>query len=117
MGWARWVNATAGVWLFLSAWIFPAATWERSNQGLSGMCIFLIAFVAMAYARSRLLNTLLGLWVACSPFVFAMPARAASVNQFAVGLVVFAASLWPAHRDITHDRLATSPSSTGHRDG
>jgi hypothetical protein len=99
---ARWVNVVAGGWLFISAWLLPEPTWQRINQGLLGMGIFLVAFVAMAYSRCRLVNTLLGLWATVSPFILALAASLAAVNQEAFGFVVLTASLWPSHGDITH---------------
>jgi len=101
MSLARWVNVVVGSWLFISAWLLPASTWQRINQGLLGMAIFFVAFLAMAYLRCRLVNTLLGIWAIVSPFVLALAASLAAVNQVAFGFVVLVASLWPSHGDVT----------------
>lgn len=95
----RWVNVVAGIWLFLSALLLPAPAWQRVTQAFMGMAIFLVAIVAMAYARFRWINTLLALWAVLAPFALALPASAAAENQLATGLVVLVASLWPGHRD------------------
>jgi preprotein translocase subunit SecF len=75
---ARWLNVVAGTWLFVSALLLPAPGWQRVMQGLMGMAIFLVAIVAMAYARFRWINTLLALCAVLAPFVLALPASAAA---------------------------------------
>ncbi len=103
MSGARWVNVAVGAWLFLSAWIFDAPLVQRVGQGLAGSTVFVLAFLAMAYARTRWINTLLGLWVAASPFALALPSGPAGVNRLVSGLVILAASLWPGHGELAQD--------------
>lgn len=105
MSLARWVSAVAGTWLFISSAVLFAPAWERVNEGFVGVAIFLTAFVAMAYTRFRLVNTVLGLWAVLSPFILALAASAAAVSQVAAGLVVFTASLWPGRKDFTNGHL------------
>jgi len=104
---ARWINVGLGAWLFLSAWIFAVPLEQRVDQALVGMTVFMVAFVAMAYARTRWINAVLALWAIASPFVLALPAGPAGTNRLASGLVILAASLWPVHAAITQGHRAT----------
>ena len=94
-GMARWVSASAGIWMFVSAALLPGTPWQRAAQSLLGMVAFLVAIVAMAYSGFRRINTALAFLAILIPFVEALPANAASLNLLASGMVVLVASLWP----------------------
>jgi len=104
---ARWINAVAGAWLFVSAWLLPGAATVRINETVVGLLAFVVAILAMGVQGARRANTVLGLWAISSPFVFAFPASPAALNQVATGLVIFTASLWPAHSDLRRGHPAS----------
>ncbi len=102
----RWINAALSL-LLVAAGIVARGP-ERANNLALGLCIFLVAFFAMASSRARRLNTLLGAWVAFSPFTFAYRDAGIGWTDVAVGLLVVAASLWP-------DRAADGPAPLAQR--
>ena len=104
---ARWINVCAGAWLLVSGGILRAPRAMLANQLFLGAAIFLLAFLAMGVNRFRRLNSALGLWAMISPFVFGYDATAAAFNGMAVGLVVFAVSLWPGQHALRDGHAAS----------
>ena len=56
--WARVVNLLLGVWLFISAFVWPHTAGERLETWILGICIVVFSLVAMSYQPARWLNTL-----------------------------------------------------------
>lgn len=92
---SRWINVAMGALLMAAGLLGRGA--ERDNSLVIGVCVFLVAFVAMASAGARRLNTALGAWAALSPFVLAYRDAVPGWIDVGAGLVVVVASLWPNH--------------------
>lgn len=90
---ARILNALAGAWLFISAFVWQHSRAEFANSWIVGIIIAAVALIGLAAPAIRYLNTLLGIWLLIS--VFALPAIAAGTrwNNFIVSVFVIGVSL------------------------
>src|SRR5512138_1931997 len=98
----RWVNVLMSV-VLVCAGIAARGDPEQANNLVLGLSIFLVAFLAMAAARLRRLNTLLGAWAVLSPFILAYRAPVQGWIDVAAGAVVVVASLWPDRPGRLHE--------------
>ena len=92
---ARWVNLVLGVWLFISAFIWPHTSAQLTNTWILGVLCVIFALIAMSTPTARWLNTILSIWLFIS--VWALPHQNLGTmwNNALVAIVVFAASLVP----------------------
>ncbi len=90
---ARWLNVVLGVWLFISAFLWPHTAAERTNTWILGVLCVVFALIAMSQPAARWLNTILAIWLFIS--VWALPHQnlATMWNNAIVAIVVFLASL------------------------
>ncbi len=98
---ARWVNVVMSV-VLVSTGLVAGGGPEQAVNLVLGLSIFLVAFLAMAAARVRRLNTVMGAWAVLSPFVFAYRDPTPGWIDVAAGLVVVVASLWPDRPRLLH---------------
>ena len=103
----RWFNAVLGAWLVVVA-LFASKGAEAVNNLLLGCGIFLIAFLAMGVRPLGRLNALLGAWAIASPFVLGYHDAAAGLSDVAVGVLVFASSLFFERRAEGHPESPAS---------
>jgi hypothetical protein len=89
----RWINAAMGALLVCAGVLAQGA--ERATDLALGLSVFVVAFLAMASARARRVNTVLGAWAVLSPFVLASPDAAPGWIALGAGAVIVVASLWP----------------------
>ncbi len=68
----RRVNVVLGIWLFVSAFLWPHTVVQRTNTWVLGLLYVGIALIAMRVPSVRYLNTVLALWLFIS--AFALPA-------------------------------------------
>jgi hypothetical protein len=101
---ARYVNAGIGVWLFISAFLWPHTSAQYANTWIMAIVTFVIALVAIGTPGFRFLNTVAGAWLIISAFVLPTISAATRWNNFIVGVVVLILSLY-----------GTSPSSVSVR--
>jgi hypothetical protein len=99
----------AGLWLFVSPWVYGApgnsAAW---NSWIVGALIFLFALIRRSQpAATKLswLNSMLGIWVFVSPWVFGYTGTAGRfINSMCVGFIVFCAAIVAANSErMSHD--------------
>ena len=101
--WQDWVNLVLGLWLFVSPWALGyAGTPAGWNAYVLGAAIVVFAAIAasMPKAWEEIVNILLGVWLAISPFVlgFANTTTVAS-HTVIVGVLVTAFAIWAMYRD------------------
>ncbi|HEX4135741.1 MAG TPA: SPW repeat protein [Bryobacteraceae bacterium] len=115
--WARGASLIAllaGLWLFFSPWIYGAfANSNAWNSWIVGALIFLFARIRMnrpAETGLSWLNSILGIWIFISPWVYGYTANSGRVvNSLLVGLIVFCAGIAGANSErMSHDRTSTS---------
>ena len=73
---ARIVNIILGIWLVVSAFLWPHSYAQMNNAWIVGVLCVAFALVAMRVPEARYLNTLLAVWLFIS--VWALPMRTAT---------------------------------------
>lgn len=110
---ASLVNFLAGLWLLASPWIFGAygnsSAW---NSWIVGALIVVFARMRMnqpAATRLSWFNSLLGIWIIASPWVYGYTASTGFfIDSLIVGFVIFCAALAGANSErMSHDRTST----------
>jgi hypothetical protein len=92
----------AGIWLFGSPWLYGANALPNAwNSWSIGAIIAILAAVRLSYptrnAWMSWLNSLLGIWVFASPFIFAYAGDMGRfVNSLCVGGIVALAAMLSA---------------------
>ena len=93
ISWTGSINLAVGLWLFLSAWMVPAAmTASRANDLIFGVAIFALSVIRVSVRhRSGLaswLSALAGLWLIVAPFALGYELTGQKLNSVIVGAVV-----------------------------
>ncbi len=94
--WARGASVVLGVWLFISAFVWPHSAAQQTDTWILGVLFAVCALVAMSSPQVRYANTVLAIWLFIS--VWALPHRnlATMWNNALVAIAVFLLSLVPA---------------------
>lgn len=93
---ARVVELALGVWLFLSAFVWPHSQAETINAWIVGALAIVFAVVALlGESRAQYLNTALAIWLFLSAFVLPAIHTGTLWNNVLVAIVLFAVSLVP----------------------
>ena len=94
---ARIVNIVLGIWLFISAFIWPHAYAQMTNTWICGVLCVAFAVIAMRVPEARYLNTILAVWLFIS--VWALPSISVGTqwNNAIVAIVIFFVSLAPSY--------------------
>lgn len=111
---ASGLNLLAGIWLFVSPWVYGAYTTANAwNSWIVGAVIVILAATRLARptadtAAASWLNCLLGVWTFISPWVYGYTANHGRfTNSLIVGVIVFLLALWSATS--SHQRLPQTP--------
>jgi hypothetical protein len=89
------VNILAGIWLFLSPWVYRAYMMRDAwNSWVVGALIVLFAAIRVSNPETTkgfsVLNFLLGAWVFLSPWIYNYTADTGRfINSLCVGVIVF----------------------------
>jgi len=95
-GWARWLNIALGIWLFISAFIWPHAPASMTNTWILGLAIAISSGIALYEPPVRWINTLLAAWLFGSTLVIRHVTAATPWHNATLALVVFLVSLVPS---------------------
>jgi hypothetical protein len=94
--WARGLNAALGIWLIISAYLWPHATGQITNAWIVGLLAIAFAAVAAYSApQARYANTVLGIWLFISAWAVVTMSVATVWNNVIVGALMFVFSLVP----------------------
>lgn len=104
---ARVLNLLIGVWLFISAFVWPHTVAARTNTWILGVLIVVFALIAMAQPMARWLNTLAAIWLFFSTLAISHMSQATVINNIIVAIVVFILSFIGSYAAI--DRRTTVP--------
>ena len=93
------INIVAGLWFFVSPWVYGAYTnADAWNSWIVGAIIAI--FAAIQYGNQvgikflSWINCFLGIWVFCSPWVYAYVGNTGRfVNSLVVGVIIFVLAL------------------------
>ena len=93
-----------GLWLIATPWIYayPQGSSQMSNAIISGIVIAVLAAFDLykTYFWAVVVNLLLGIWVAISPWVLQVADRRTVVwNELIVGVAVLVLALWELRTD------------------
>lgn len=89
----------AGIWFFVSPWVYGAAGSATAwNSWIVGAILFIVGAVRLSrplYTSGlSWLNTLLGIWVFFSPWIYGYVGNTGRfINSLCVGVIVFAVSI------------------------
>ncbi len=98
MNTARYWNIALGVWLFISAFVWPHSLSQQSNTWICGVLAVIFALVALAYPVARYLNTALAVWLFISAWALPTFSPGTVWNNVLVALAIFFISLVPSER-------------------
>jgi hypothetical protein len=104
----RIVNVIIGVWLFISAFVWPHTQQQMNNTWICGALCVVFALIAMAVPWVRYLNTLLAIWLFIS--AWALPAGHPGTvwNNVLCSIAIFIVSLVPSVPSTTAPGFMTS---------
>jgi hypothetical protein len=96
-GWTqiRGINVILGIWLFISAFIWPHSAAQHLNTWLMGVLSVVFALVAMAAPPARYLNTILAIWLFISAWALPTVSVGTVWNNVLVAIAIFIVSLAP----------------------
>jgi hypothetical protein len=102
--WQDQLILVLGLWLIVSPWAFayPQGSAEMTNAILSGIVIAVLAAFDLykTYFWAVVVNLLLGIWVAISPWVLRVTEqRTVLWNELIVGIAVVVLALWELRTD------------------
>ncbi len=106
---ARVINIALGVWLFISAFIWPHTDAQQTNTWLMGVLCVLFAAVAMRWDQARYLNTALAVWLFISAFILPTFSVGTVWNNALVAVAIFFVSLAPTHPSRVHREPLRGP--------
>ncbi len=92
---ARTLNVILGIWLFISAFVWPHTSAEFTNTWILGVLCVVFALIAMRVPNVRWLNTLLAIWLFISAFALPHQLVGTVWNNALVAIAVFILSLIP----------------------
>jgi len=95
---ARIVNVVLGVWLFVSAFLWPHSPPQFTNTWVMGVLAVAFALIALGFPQARYLNTPLAVWLFDSVFVLPTENLDTLWNNLLVAVGLFVFSLVPGPR-------------------
>lgn len=93
---ARMMNAALGVWLFISAFLWPHTMAQRTNTWILGVLTVIFSVAAMREPRARYLNTILAIWLFISAWALPRISAGTVWNNVLVAIAIFVLSLVPS---------------------
>lgn len=94
---ARVINIVLGIWLFVSAFLWPHSYAQMNNTWIVGVLCVAFALVAMRVPEARYLNTLLAVWLFISVWALPRLSIATQWNNALVAIAILAVSLAPGY--------------------
>ena len=92
---ASGLNILAGIWLFVSAWVYSAYALQNAwNNWIVGALIVIFAAIRLSQpmknAWASWINCALGIWTFASPWIYEYHTNTdRTINSLAVGIVAF----------------------------
>jgi hypothetical protein len=90
---ARIANVILGVWLFISAFLWPHTQAQFSNAWILGVICVVLALISMRVPAVRYLNTALAVWLFISAWALPHISVATVWNNVLVAIAIFFVSL------------------------
>jgi len=93
---ARTLNVLVGIWLFISAFVWPHSAAQMTNTWILGVLCVVLALIAMRFEQVRYVNSLLGIWLFISAFALPGATPGTTWNNALVAIAIFIISLVPS---------------------
>ncbi len=93
--WARGGSVVLGVWLFISAFVWPHVAAQQTNTWILGVLFVVFALIAMGSPQARYVNTVLSIWLFISVWALPHGNQGTMWNNALVAIAVFLLSLVP----------------------
>lgn len=93
--WPRLINIALGVWLFISAFVWPHTASAMTNTWILGVIITLVAVTSLFVPAARWVNVGAAIWLFFSTFAIHHVAAATVWNNVIVAILVFIFALTP----------------------
>lgn len=95
--WPRSLNVILGIWLFISAFVWPHSQEQMTNTWILGVLAVVFAVFSINTPPIRYLNTFLALWLFISAFALPSPRVSSGTvwNNVIVAILIFIFSLAP----------------------
>ena len=95
---ASGINLLAGIWLFISAWVYGAYALQNAwNSWIVGALIVILAAVRLSDPMKTIwaswVNCILGIWTFASPWIYGYHGSDRATNSMVVGILVFALAI------------------------
>jgi hypothetical protein len=111
---ARVFSAWLGVWLIISAFMWPHTAAQRANSWIVGILAIVFSVIAMSSPRARYLTTALAVWLFVSNLTFHAINLVTPWNNGFVAIAMFVASLVPFGSTEDRSPRHQRPSPAGH---
>lgn len=94
----RFSNAMLGVWLFISAFLWPHTVAQFHNAWMTGIIVTSFALAGIAGIRwARFANYGVALWLFLSTLFLPRASSLTGLNHVLVAVLLVITSLFPAH--------------------
>lgn len=93
--WARAIAIALGIWLFISAFVWPHSAAAQANTWVVGVLIAILAVWSLFVPGARFANSLLAIWLFFSTIVLAHETAGTLWNNVIIAVVLFFVSLIP----------------------
>lgn len=99
---ASTINMLAGIWLFVSPWVYGAYTSPVAwNSWIIGAVIIILAATRISHPLAMTwvswVNCILGIWTFASPWIYGFTGNTAwFINTLVLGVIVFILSITSA---------------------
>lgn len=104
---ARAANAVLGLWLFLSAFLWPHTFFHQTNAWIVGMAVVTLAMFGLTgVGWARYANAALGAWLILSAILVPRVGAATFWNHLLVGFALAMFGLASSIRDLRNQRPA-----------
>ena len=105
---SRYWNIVLGLWLFISAFVWPHSQAQLTNTWIMGVIVVVAAAVSLRVPGARYVNTVVGAWLIISAFALPRISTGTTWNNFIVGILVLLLSLAPSTGAVMHRRQVTT---------
>lgn len=102
--WPRLFNLILGIWLFISAFVWPHSPSSQTNTGIVGILIAATTIWTLYTPAARFVNTVLAVWLLASTWLIYHVSVGTLWNNLIVAIIVLVASLIPNGAGMTTGR-------------
>ncbi|MGH7973212.1 MAG: SPW repeat protein [Limisphaerales bacterium] len=109
------LNLLAGIWLFVSPWVYRIHSNPDSwNSWIVGAIIAILAAIRIGNPLETrgvsIVNLILGIWTFASPWIYGYTGYSGRfANSLIVGVIVFALGVWLSSMGRTTTTMSTEP--------